>query len=75
MHPFDVDADGTPEEIESRILSYPHQYKIPLRRSRVTRHLTEDVIQLIEGLLECDPTKRLTAKDVLNHPWVTKKRI
>ena len=71
MHPFDVEADGTSEEIQERILS-PHLYKIPLRGSSATRHLSEDCINLIEGLLEYDPKKRLTAEQVLEHPWVKK---
>ena len=70
MHPFDPRASATPDEIEARVLS---GRKPPLRNSKYTRHLSKDAIDLIEGLIEWDPSKRLTADQVLAHPWVQGK--
>ena len=67
MHPFDPRAAASPDEIESRVLT---GRKPPLRNSRYTRHLSKDAIDLIDGLMEWDPSKRLTALEVLNNPWV-----
>jgi serine/threonine protein kinase len=34
---------------------------------------SDDAKQLIKQLMEKDVAKRLTAKDALNHPWITRK--
>lgn len=31
----------------------------------------KDAKRLLRGLLKCDPNRRLTASDVLKHPWIT----
>jgi serine/threonine protein kinase len=32
-------------------------------------NLSEDVIELMEGMLKINPRSRLTVDEVLNHPW------
>jgi serine/threonine protein kinase len=58
---------ATDEEIARKIMSGK---KPPLRNFKYARHLSEDAMSLIEGLMETDPTKRLTADQVLENPWV-----
>lgn len=66
-HPFDLECCATDKEIEERVLSGE---KPPLRGSEWADHLSDDAISLIEGLLEPDPAKRMTADQVLQNPWV-----
>ena len=42
----------------------------PLRNSTITAHLSPSSIDLIENLIQWDPKKRMTAYEMLNHPWV-----
>lgn len=67
VHPFDLYGDATEEEIEQLVLSGK---KPPLRKSPITAHLSQDAIALIEQLLQREPSKRLTADELLVHPWV-----
>ncbi len=32
--------------------------------------LSKEVVDLLHGILEVDPKKRLTSDDILNHPWM-----
>eukprot|EP00209_Acetabularia_acetabulum_P000193 EC094618.1.p4 GENE.EC094618.1~~EC094618.1.p4 ORF type:complete len:113 (+),score=7.80 EC094618.1:1-339(+) len=34
-------------------------------------NFSEDVKQLLQGMLEADPEKRLTIDQIIVHPWVT----
>ena len=67
IHPFDLDCCATNEEIEARILSGK---KPPIRNSEYTAHLSKDAIDLLDGLIEWDPNKRLTAEQLLQNRWV-----
>jgi serine/threonine protein kinase len=67
VHPFDLYGNATEHEIEQLILSGK---KPPLRNSPITAHLSGDAIALIEQLLQWEPKKRLTADQLLAHPWV-----
>jgi serine/threonine protein kinase len=67
VHPFDLYGNATEHEIEQLILSGK---KPPLRNSPITAHLSQDAIALIEQLLQWEPKKRLTADQLLAHPWV-----
>ncbi|GAX21660.1 hypothetical protein FisN_29Hh098 [Fistulifera solaris] len=67
IHPFDLRGDSSDEEIEKTILSGK---KPPLRNSSIAYHLSDSAIDIIEKLIEPDPSKRLTADEMLEHPWV-----
>jgi serine/threonine protein kinase len=67
LHPFDLNGNATDEEIEEHVLSGKPP---PLRGSPITAHLSESSIELIEKLMAYDPEKRLTALEMLDHPWV-----
>jgi len=68
FHPFDIDGTASDEEIEEKILS---RKAPPLRNSPLTAHLSESAISLIEQMLQWNPEDRLTAAEMLEHPWVT----
>jgi serine/threonine protein kinase len=38
--------------------------------SRIFTAMSRDAVALMEGLLSCDPSKRLTATEALKHPCV-----
>ena len=66
VHPFDVEGMSTDEEIEARIKSADS----PPFDPEYTSHLSDSAIDLIKQLMEKDPKKRLTAYEMLQHPWV-----
>ena len=67
VHPFDLYGDSSDEEIQHQIVSGKQP---PLGKSPLTAHLSDDAIALIKKLLSRDPSRRLTAQELLNHPWV-----
>lgn len=67
-HPYDVSGESTDEEIESRIKD--RYYRIPLRNKQIAGHLSPSAKDLIKKLISRDPSKRLTAYETLQHPWV-----
>jgi len=70
VHPYDLTGDSPDEHVEARITT-PERYKVPLSKASIyTSHLSESAIDLISKLMNRDPEKRLTAHDMLNHPWV-----
>ena len=66
VHPFDVRGVKTDEEIEDQIRQDPR----PPLDNEIAGHLSESAIDLILKLMEEDPAKRLTAYEMLHHPWV-----
>ena len=44
--------------------------KFALKKKQRKEELSRDLKSLIKGLLESDPCKRLTMKQIVNHPWV-----
>jgi serine/threonine protein kinase len=34
------------------------------------KDISEEAMNLLKGLLELDPKRRLTAEQILNHPWI-----
>jgi len=70
VHPFDIKGRATDEEIERDITN--SQLALPLGpRHPYTRHLSPSARDLIRRLMNRDPKERLTAFDMLHHPWVT----
>ncbi|KAL7542358.1 hypothetical protein ACHAXR_011711 [Thalassiosira sp. AJA248-18] len=67
-HPFDLDCDASDEEIGRRI---KEQRRPPLKDSPYAGNLSPSALDLISKLMEPDPEKRMTAHDMLHHPWVT----
>ena len=65
-HPYDIHGVSTDEEIERRIKTG----KAPLRNSPMTAHLSDSAIELLEKLLDTRAQHRMTAMDMLEHPWV-----
>jgi len=67
LHPFDLNGNATDEEVEKHIKS---RQSPPLRNSPITAHLSSSAIDVIERCINWDPQKRITAQQLLNHPWV-----
>jgi serine/threonine protein kinase len=67
VHPFDVMGISSDAEIEERICKSPES---PPMDPEYTSHLSESAKDLIRRLMEKDPAKRLTAYEMLQHPWV-----
>jgi len=68
-HPFDLSGVSTDAEIEERIKTNPRPPITP----ELTGHLSPSAVDLIQGLMEPDRDKRLTAREMLSHPWVCGK--
>ena len=66
VHPFDVKGVSTDKEIEQHIRNDPRP---PLGKEFVG-HLSESAVDLITKLMDPNPKKRITAYDMLHHPWV-----
>jgi len=70
VHPYDLTGDAPDKKVEARIMT-PDEYKVPLSpTSPYTSHLSPSAIDLISKLMNRDPNARLTAHEMLNHPWV-----
>mmetsp|Transcript_21244 Transcript_21244/g.38368 ORF Transcript_21244/g.38368 Transcript_21244/m.38368 type:complete len:902 (-) Transcript_21244:118-2823(-) len=67
VHPFDLDGGATDEEIQRKIIN---REAPPLRDCKTTEHLSESAIDLIEKLIAWEPEDRITAIQMLDHPWV-----
>ena len=67
-HPYDLSGEATDDEIEERIKDT--SYQIPLENPEVTGHLSASAKDVISKLMNRDPAKRLTAMQMLQHPWV-----
>jgi len=66
-HPFDLEGEATDEEIERRIQD--PRYRIPIDSPNVTGHLSRSAKDLLRKLMHRDPEQRLTALQMLQHPW------
>ncbi|KAI2489694.1 protein kinase [Fragilaria crotonensis] len=67
LHPFVLTGNLTDEELETRIKS---GVPPPIRDSPMTAHLSASAKELLERLIEPDASKRMTAEEMLEHPWV-----
>jgi serine/threonine protein kinase len=67
VHPFDLTGDSSEKDMNHKVRCHRAP---PLRNSSITAHLSPSALDLIEKLIEWDPQKRMTALEMLNHPWV-----
>lgn len=65
-HPFDLSGVAADSQIEEQIKTDPR----PPIQPELTGHLSPSAINLIQGLMDPDREKRLTARELLSHPWV-----
>ena len=66
FHPFDRSGDADDDMLQSRISTL----RRPPLDTPDTQHLSESAMDLLRRLLEPDPTKRLTAHEMLEHSWI-----
>lgn len=66
-HPFDWHGVASNEDLEERILNGDGPF---IRDSKFTRGLSDEALDVLERLMERDPQKRITAQELLAHPWV-----
>jgi serine/threonine protein kinase/CRP-like cAMP-binding protein len=66
IHPFDPTGMATDEDIEETIKKNPE----PPFNKKSTGHLSPSAVDLIKKLMCRDPEKRLTASEMLQHPWI-----
>ena len=66
LHPFDLSGQSSDEEVADQIVQGKPP---PLRNSPITAHLSDSAIDLIDRLMQTDPKKRITADQMLEHPW------
>lgn len=70
IHPFDIRGNATDEEIEADIRN--SQLPLPLGPDYgFAKHLSPSAQDLIERLMHRDPKQRISAYEMLHHPWVT----
>mmetsp|Transcript_9084 Transcript_9084/g.21605 ORF Transcript_9084/g.21605 Transcript_9084/m.21605 type:complete len:776 (-) Transcript_9084:1007-3334(-) len=67
-HPYDIAGDASDEEIEKRIKD--PRYRIPINDPEITGHVSASAKDLISQLMHRNPRRRLTAFQMLQHPWV-----
>ena len=70
VHPYDMNGKATDEEIEKDVRD--SMKKLPIGpKHPYTRHLSPSAQDLIRRLMERNPKERLSAFEMLHHPWVT----
>jgi len=70
VHPFDVQGNASDEDIEKEVRD--GDAPLPLGPQHpYTRHLSPSARDLIMRLMERNPKDRLSAFEMLHHPWVT----
>jgi len=65
-HPFDVTGTASDKEIAQNIMTDAR----PPMDDDYVGHLSESAKDVILKLMEKDPAKRMTASEMLKHPWV-----
>jgi len=66
VHPFDLTGVATDAEIAEQIRKDPSPPMTP----RLTSHLSPAAIDLIKMLMDKNSADRLTADEMLQHPWI-----
>lgn len=68
-HPFDLNCDRSDDEVATAIKENPY----PPLDDIYVGHLSDSAVDVIKKLMEPDPNKRMTAYELLHHPWVQGK--
>lgn len=68
-HPFDYEGDAPDTKIASLVVAKETPKSLK-SGSPMTAHLSPSAMDLIRKLLAWDPKKRITASEMLSHPWV-----
>ena len=66
VHPFDVNCDRSDEEVAQAIRENPY----PPLDGKYVGHLSKSAIDVIKKLMDPNPKTRMTAYQLLHHPWV-----
>ena len=54
--------------------NYELQYSIVNKNPKKIKKISSEAKDLLQGLLNKDPKKRLTIEEILNHPWLKKEK-
>jgi len=54
--------------------NYDLQYSIINKSPKKIKKISQEARDLLKGLLNKDPSKRLTIEEILNHPWLKKEK-
>lgn len=68
-HPFDITGEASDEEISQLVKQHELPYTLE-DDCPMTSHLSDSAMDVIRRLLDWDPKKRITASELLQHPWV-----
>lgn len=66
IHPFDPNCDQTDQQVAEAIKADPN----PPLYDFYVGHLSDSVVSLMKSLMNPDVDKRITAYELLHHPWV-----
>jgi serine/threonine protein kinase len=67
LHPYDLSGVSTDADIREQLCTDP----TPPLGPEMVGHLSPSAVDLLSRLLETDPSKRMTASEMLEHPWIT----
>ena len=67
-HPFDPYGDLTDDEIYERVRSF--SWDAAFTHDGPWKHVSPEAKEVVQGLMEWDPSKRWTADRLLESPWV-----
>ena len=68
QYPFGSESTHTPHQLITNIKLRKLQTS-----SNVSSNLSKDAIDLLNKLFHLDPNERITARDILKHPWIADK--
>lgn len=68
-HPYDISGEAADTKIASLVTSKKIAPTLE-KESELTAHLSDAAVDLLRKLLNPNPKKRITAAEMLRHPWV-----
>ena len=66
-HPFDLEGNASDEDLRERVVG---NRPLPLKNFPYASHLSDSAVDLIQKLLAHKESDRMTAHELLNHPWI-----